>query len=512
MNISGKRDIDVGPTDVATQEPAAQQRREPDETMSHLCDLLDDQKLKDRSEIAELFSAIAVKFLDDDEEAPVSPGQALDAFSVLIEHQEFAALAEAYNAFNEGHVNPPVTEFLESYWSLRIDPPGNWQVANPEAMNAAFAKIQVQKLLVRPALNWQPGTLRPVPVDVSACVVRLLESGTSELTIRGALAEHDSVVDALAQSRLHSAELILDLGNDSVQTFELNCHNMLLLGLANCRTLQQLTFCHSFYRADALLAAFTRPGGAELTALFLTLKRLQFLSDEREVLEEEIVLSRKTLTTEIVETISKMPQLSALSLIIHSDEPGLMEEAVFRPLRGKAHLKDLRLDFQLEEEDEDDVAFDSAFSKQNVHLLTNIALFGASSPSLTHFTWSCNGEATDKPRLALKKFAAAGGFADNHMSEAVAAAFAEHAFNLRSITINGAILSKAELMWLFKALRSNRSVEHLNLNKSMIEATALIEMMTSLIANFNVTDVELPLFTSSCYYIQSADDRGDDRR
>ena len=204
-------------------------------------------------------------------------------FNDLIQHEAYDVFVEvftAYNAIRASHVRAPNEPPFKT--SLTLQLPADWAPTGPAAFEAALQKVHVQRLeVVHPEVDesrFQPlqktnGPIRsffpggpgnvfdpheharihqnraivaekydaPVPEAACDAIVTLLQTGTTELVVRGNLTRPNMIARALPASALQSIELghrnhyARDMSSATIDSY-----GTLMQGVTKCGTLQHL--------------------------------------------------------------------------------------------------------------------------------------------------------------------------------------------------------------------------------------------------------------------------------
>ncbi|MDO9437476.1 hypothetical protein [Hydrogenophaga sp.] len=485
---------------------------------------------------------------------PVAAAIAQAVFNDLIAHEAYDLFADVFNAYNP-HVG-------EAPSSLTLRLPQDWICTAPAARDAAFARIQVQRLeIVRPPIvppdsaahdnalasddddheDQPPERValadlaaqahRDTPVSAAACdcIAALLRLGlTTELVVHGALASPERVVEALAFSPLVSIELgdteatILRLSATEQQTYK-----TLVSGLAHCPALTHLTLGHAeLANLHQEMEALLVEGALKLTSVKLAGHAFDVPSagevDEMNDIDssdEEVGRAdeqRKPIIeiASFVRAVAKIKTLTEFKVNAFADSVDKLSAIFLKPLEHHPALTRLEVVRTGE----------IRVIPQNKKALPTVIAFAKNCPALTHFTWAVGTLVTSAGDHMDQQRAMGAEVLMSHDVKAMADTLRGDAsanrtpylgprraqvpsFRLQSLALIGMPLSSDAIRALLQSLElTNSPLRDLNLSGGFMDAQAAAELINWLQNNLTLNTLELP-HHASAYYVRSKDGR-----
>lgn len=469
----------------ADGEPDAQVARGPQERYDELVGKLTDRDLLDDPDVQwylRLLTSgnICSGFKDRE-------GNMQFVFRQLLQHKQFEVFAEVfllYGSFKAEYAQVTGEPFENS---LDILLPADWVCTDSAAMDLAFSKIRVSRLVV--TADAGDGVGRVVSADTCRCIALMLKNGTTELAITGALALPGCVVDAFAHSQLRSISLRVGQSNDMrIKAHELPSHNCLLAGLTTCPTLTDLDFNHTLGQSTAVLNNMREGGCPQLTSLSLGLNDVAGVNG---------TMVDGSSARNLMATIGQFAQLSKLQMVNYSTGLVMRDSDFLDPLHGHPRLTRLQILNQ--------AAIDDTNCCYNLQFLPNVVSFAKSCAALRGFAWK-QGVRSGSVLQAVAAFIRAGGILrSTTRSTFIADALQDPAFALRDVMIDGMVLSSDDVENFMAGIAFNRSLKNLDFSGCPQDAAAAAVLLQSLDSNLNMESAMLP--SPDGFFFVAGDDR-----
>ncbi|MDO9435058.1 MAG: hypothetical protein Q7T95_06470 [Hydrogenophaga sp.] len=451
---------------------------------------------------------------------------AQSVFNDLIQHEAYDVFVEvftAYNAIRGAQLRAPNVPPFKT--SLTLELPANWAPAGPAAFHAALQKVQVQKLeVVHPRVDeskfmplnatseeepdldfWaytapsqvDPQLLAlvernralvvqqhdaPVPEAVCDAIVTLLQAGTTELSVRGNLAQPSIVAQALSASPLQSIALgHFNRYSNAISTETSASYGTLMQGLAKCRSLRQFVV-----RQPVLLSLHAAVEG--MANGCPNLKSLKVSSSNIAGGDESDLASFMKVAAQcggLEEVVIKNLSTDALS------------QEVYGPLSKLSTLTTLDLEINLPR---------FARSAADWNVVPEMVRFSKSCPSLKHVTL----ESTAIPLLP-KGGTASLAFsylnfpppADQAMTDEF---LLDPTITLATLTVSGVPIPHRYLSAVVAAIPDNKTLTAFDISGCVVSANATFGLPEALIHNDTLRTGKLPT-EPSLYFMVSTDNR-----
>lgn len=514
LNTPGSGIKRSNPDTPNTGNAGAQRRMLPDQIYANLAGRVTKFALADADDVQWLFGQIANEG-EHGIEKPRFEYQYRNAFCLLIEHSEFALFAEVFTRYNEGRARHAAHAGESFGPTLHLKLPLNWIAGDVEAMNAAFTGLQVQCLKVEGPpyqLDANNRGLYPlVSEDGCHCIRALLLGGSvTELHIEGALANPDLVTGAFAVGHLQSLSIDAMRSERHFRPLEWSCHKALCHGLANCSTLQHLSFGHSLKQA---LATLTNLNGQQLLSLTLNVHDAWILGEDGNDIEErefdgEVESEDEedhrrqqmlSTATNLMGTAREFPELTALNvnLNLQGDYDITALKSVFlTPLQEHPKMEMLSIQSKGEHD----------FDPENIDALLDVVLFANTCPRLTYFSWKSKGFRRDAMDTILAFLKAGGKLRDPEKAKQLAAAFLSPHFKLKVLIMSCAVLGEDALKTLFGAMASGKlPLTIVTLKGCCLSARGMQPLPDVLDLNLNIEKFGFP--DTSNFFIEGTEGR-----
>ncbi|MDO9434059.1 hypothetical protein [Hydrogenophaga sp.] len=416
---------------------------------------------------------------------PHNPFATTSAFTALIQFEEYGVFVEVFNAWCECRQTDG--EPFEATLFLKL--PQDWKPVHEAEMVQAFRQIRVQHVKVLATSEqkeYEPTIFHPIPEAVSKCIQALLEAGTRELSIFGELLDPVPVADALRNSRLQS----IHLGNPAIQYEAMGARGMesfktLLVGLRNCSTLDHLEIHHgSLLTLHPLIAAFSQePQGPRLKSLTLNTGRSPAACSELGDLGA------------CVRAAALSPSLSVVSvhdMVKHIDA---LREVILQPLVNHPTLTTLNV-----------TGVNSTVNadRANMMALLTVLQFAETCPRLVNFSWEAgNVDLEGLENIGKRLFAAYAHLENSQADDAYEQAlnemlalfrgiFERNGFRLETLVWSGLVVAPGVLTALSSGLKSNRSLQRLDVRGSAVNLEESDKLGDALRFNRTLLDILLP--------------------
>ncbi|MDO9435057.1 hypothetical protein [Hydrogenophaga sp.] len=449
---------------------------------------------------------------------------AQSVFNDLIQHEAYDVFVEvftAYNAIRAAQVRAPNEPPFKT--SLTLELPANWAPTGPAAFHAALQKVQVQKLeVVHPTVDeskfmplnatseldtamgfWgytapshadtQQLALvernrallvqqhdAPVPEAVCDAIVTLLQAGTTELSVRGNLAQPSIVAQALSASPLESIELgHVNRVSRAISPETSASYGTLMQGLAKCRSLRQLVVGQ-----PVLLALHAAVEG--MANGCPNLKSIQVKSPGISDGEESDLASFMKIAA----------QCEGLEeVVITNLSTGALSQEVYGPLSKLPTLTTLDLEINLPR---------SARSAADWNLVPEMMRFSKSCPSLKHVKLNGTAIPVVPPGGSARRAFSYLNFpssADWAMTEEF---LLDPTITLATLTVSGVPIPHLFLSAVVATLPDNKTLTAFDISGCVVSANATFGLPEALIHNDTLRTGKLPT-EPSLYFMVSAD-------
>ncbi len=413
-------------------------------------------------------------------------------FMQMLYHGDYELFIETFRLFSELHHEAAEMAGEAPFESsLKLAMPPHWNPSLVE-LHAALSQVKVDRLTVFPS---HCAASSEVPVAVCLCVATLLNTGTTELSLSGDLAEPDVIAHAVSTSRLRWIEFADDAAQPSAHRVESS--RKILTALGRCATLKHLCIGPPELMALHLIVnSFQRNGGPQLHSVGVGLRTAHAKRSTTDVDAPE----NSANFLAFMNMVGQIPTLSVCRLRdVQFQNTDSLQKHVLTPLAQNLSLTTLDIEGTIGE----------ATTQARILAPAQLVALKNRCPSLSFLR--CDFGYASLTGVQIHDDPS-GWTIDHHLQQggslthgdatlAMAQAVAHPGFNLASLSMHGMHITPEAGKILFGAIAHNKSLKHLDLTRCFIELASMEHLIAALEVNDSIEFLSLPLDLWEYYWL-----------